>query len=179
MPLFVSDQKLPKDLLHKLETEPGKTVLLIGVDRLDYTKGLLQKVDAFASQFLQTRLKKLHNLHERQFIYLQIAIPCRIKEPEYEKLRKEFDKRVDEAKQFLKEHGYPSEIHVSFKTFSPEELSVLYDRADVALVTPLIDGLNLVALEYIAWRDENPGVLVLSKHAGAAKYLSDDALKAS
>ncbi|XP_031566594.1 alpha,alpha-trehalose-phosphate synthase [UDP-forming]-like isoform X1 [Actinia tenebrosa] len=158
-------EKFPEDLKTWVnECSKNPKTLLIGVDRIDHTKGLLRKVDAF--QELLEKRKLSHKV-----FFLQIAVPCRDTEPKYEELKKELKNRVGNFK-------YQSNIRLHLESLSQQDLSVLYKKADVALVTPLIDGLNLVALEYIACQPAEPGVLILSKKTGAAEYIhDDDALK--
>lgn len=150
--------------------EDADKIFMIGVDRIDYTKGLLEKVEAFVT---------FHESHrEDKVLYLQIAVPCREKQPKFDELREELKQKDCVATDSLKDGQ--SKIKVHYEKVSPEDVCVLYNRADVALVTPLIDGLNLVALEYIACQKKgSAGVLVLSNNAGAAKYLGGGALKAS
>jgi trehalose 6-phosphate synthase/phosphatase len=142
----------------------GRTVIL-GVDRLDYTKGLPQKLVAF-EEFLE----KNPEMAER-VVFIQIASPSRLGVAEYQKLKRETDELVGRISgKFGGVTGSPL-VYVH-QHVPREKLVPLYQLADIALVTPLRDGMNLVCLEYIAARGDRPGTLILSEFAGAAQCLS-------
>ncbi len=140
--------------------------LLLGVDRLDYTKGLPRRLLAFE------RLLERSPEHRGKVRLVQIAIPSREDVDEYRNLRREMDEltgRINGIYSTL--HTAP--IHYVHGSVAPVELGGSYRAADVMLVTPLRDGMNLVAKEYVASRSDGDGVLVLSEFAGAASELSD------
>ena len=142
----------------------GRTVIL-GVDRLDYTKGLPQKLVAF-----EELLEKNPELADK-VVFIQIASPSRMNVAEYQKLKREVDELVGRISgRFGGVSGSPL-VYVH-EHVPREKLIPLYQLADIALVTPLRDGMNLVCLEYIAARGEKPGTLILSEFAGAAQCLS-------
>jgi trehalose 6-phosphate synthase len=139
--------------------------LIIGVDRLDYTKGLVHRLDA-VERLLETRPQ-----HRRGIVMLQIAPPSREDVPEYRRLRDELDARIGRINGRFAE---PDQLPLRYvnRRFRQETLFGFYRASRVALVTPLRDGMNLVAKEFIASQDpEDPGVLILSRFAGAAREL--------
>lgn len=140
-----------------------KTVLL-GVDRLDYTKGLPQRLRAFGELVLEGRLEA------RDVAYVQIAPPSRERVDEYRNLRDEIDRLVGRINGEISQFG-TQPITYLHSSYPREEMAALYLAADVMLVTPLRDGMNLVAKEYVASRFDNTGALVLSEFAGAAAEL--------
>ncbi len=139
--------------------------LILGVDRLDYTKGLELKLHGFR-RFLQ----KYPDLRGRVSL-LQIAVPTRTQVPSYIRLKKEVDELVGMINGEFAEPGY-APIHYIFNSLSEDELLTLYKRADCLLITSKRDGMNLVAIEYAISQDKsNPGVLIVSEFAGAASLL--------
>lgn len=139
--------------------------VLLGVDRLDYTKGIDARLRAF-----EKVLDEHPDLAETtQFI--QIAVPSRQAIGDYEQIRGEIEHlagRIDGK------HGWRHRmpVHYLYDSLSRNDLVTYYAAADVMVVTPLADGMNLVAKEYVASRTRNDGVLVLSEFAGAAQELS-------
>lgn len=143
---------------------------MISVDRLDYTKGLAQRLRAF-----NLLLEKHPELHQN-LNYIQIAADTRTELDSYRHLRQELQEKVEQINtKYMNDDWIPV---VSFNsTFSPSELMGLFRQAKVGFITPLRDGMNLVAKEYVAAQDpEDPGVLVLSKLTGAAKEFQQGAL---
>ncbi|MET4323265.1 trehalose-6-phosphate synthase [Bradyrhizobium sp. RT5a] len=140
------------------------TTLAIGVDRLDYTKGIDKKVEGF---------NQLLKAEPRSISLLQIAPPSRADVEEYQKYKNEVEGRINEVNA---EHGTDEWSPIQYKneSFSQSALARLYRAARVGVVTPLRDGMNLVAKEYVAAQNpKDPGVLVLSKFAGAAEDFND------
>lgn len=145
----------------------GTRKLVIGVDRLDYSKGIVQRLEAFGT-FLRN-----HPEHRGDVGLLQIAPPSRSDVPEYAELDRQSDEVAGRLNAALGEFDW-SPIRVIKKAYSRTALAGLYRRAQVGLVTPMRDGMNLVAKEYIAAQDPaDPGVLVLSRFAGAAQQLGE------
>jgi len=143
--------------------------LCIGVDRVDYSKGLPNRIRAF------DRLLTLEPALKGQVSLLQIAVPSRSGIPTYAQLQAELSTMVGEVNG---RHGEADWTPIRYlnKGFSQATLAGFYRAAHVGLVTPLHDGMNLVAKEYVAAQNPfDPGVLVLSRHAGAAQEL-DSAL---
>jgi trehalose 6-phosphate synthase len=142
-------------------------VLLVGVDRLDYSKGLPERFKAFG------QLLDEHPEFLRRVTLLQVAPPTRGDVPEYRDLRRQLETIAGSiASEFAEPDWTP--IRYLTKSYQQTRLAGFFRCARVGLVTPLRDGMNLVAKEYIAAQDpEDPGVLVLSRFAGAAQELSD------
>jgi len=140
-------------------------VVILGVDRLDYTKGIDLRMRA-----LQTLLERRPDLSGR-VAFVQIAVPSREDVAEYRRIRADIEGLVGRINGDLAEVGRPP-IHYLYRSVPIEELVAYYRAADVMLVTPLRDGMNLVAKEYIATRFDNTGTLVLSEFAGAAEQLT-------
>ncbi|HEV2620576.1 MAG TPA: alpha,alpha-trehalose-phosphate synthase (UDP-forming) [Frateuria sp.] len=141
--------------------------LIIGVDRLDYSKGLAERFEAFADV-----LERSPALHSR-VTFLQIAPPSRGAVPEYRLIRRELERSAGHINgKFATPEWVP--IRYVNQSFPHTLLAGYYRVARVGLVTPLRDGMNLVAKEYVASQDpKNPGVLVLSRFAGAAQELTE------
>jgi trehalose 6-phosphate synthase len=145
----------------------GSRKLVIGVDRLDYSKGIVQRLEAFGT-FLRN-----HPEHRGEVGLLQIAPPSRSDVPEYAELDRMSDEVAGRLNAALGEFDW-TPIRVVKKAYSRSALAGLYRRAQVGLVTPMRDGMNLVAKEYVAAQNpDDPGVLVLSRFAGAAQQLGE------
>lgn len=144
-----------------VESLAGRT-MIIGVDRLDYTKGLAQRLDAFE------RFLKSHAEWRGQVTYLQITPKSRTEIQEYGDMEREVSARSGSINGTYGEAAWTPIRYVN-RAYSHSALAGLYRAARVGLVTPLRDGMNLVAKEFIAAQDEHdPGVLILSRFAGAA-----------
>jgi trehalose 6-phosphate synthase/phosphatase len=140
--------------------------LLLGVDRLDYTKGIPRRLLAFE------RLLERHPELCGRLRLLQVAVPSREGVKAYREFRDETDALIGRIHgAFATPHWVP--IHYLHHSVSPRELVALYRAADVMLVTPLRDGMNLVAKEFVASRTDEDGVLVLSEFAGAASEMAE------
>lgn len=140
--------------------------IILTVDRLDPTKGLVQRLEAY-QELLRTN-KKLH----KKVVMVMLAIPSRTDIKAYQQLKKRLEKLVAEINfTYGKKRWQP--VHYMYKTVPFEELAALYRMADVAFIAPIKDGMNLVAKEYIASRPDKRGVLILSETAGAAQELTD------
>jgi trehalose 6-phosphate synthase len=144
----------------------GARKLIIGVDRLDYSKGIPQRMEAY-ERFLAD------NTDQRgRVTYLQIAPTSRIEVPEYAAVSRSVNEALGRINGL---HGEPGWVPIHYLTsaYPRSVLAGLYRLASIGLVTPMRDGMNLVAKEYVAAQDPaNPGVLILSKFAGAAQQLS-------
>jgi hypothetical protein len=149
----------------ELHLRPGER-LLLGIDRLDYTKGIRRRLMA-----VDRVLKRRPDLRGKLRV-LQIAVPSREKVDEYEAFRARVEQTVGAINgRWSTLDGAP--IHYLYRGFSQAELIGLYRAADVMLVTPLRDGMNLVAKEFAAARGDGDGVLVLSEFAGAADEMPE------
>ncbi len=142
----------------------GKIVL--SIDRLDYSKGIPQRLQAF--EIFLSRHPELKG----KVTLIQLVVPSRDAVPAYRSLKEEIERKVGEINGRFGLLGWQPVQHF-YRSFPERLLSALYKMADVALVTPLRDGMNLVAKEYIASRVDGRGVLVLSEMAGAARELSE------
>ncbi len=151
--------------VERLRGELGGRKVILGVDRLDYTKGIDVRLRAF-----DTLLQRYPDV-ANQVVFVQIAVPSREDVSDYAAMREEVEGLVGRINGT---HGdlHRSPVHYFYGGLGPEELVAYYRLADVMCVTPLRDGMNLVAKEYVACRRGNDGVLVLSEFAGAAHELS-------
>jgi trehalose 6-phosphate synthase/phosphatase len=140
----------------------GKQIVL-SVERMDYTKGILHRLDA-----IDVFLAGLESIGEVQFIF--VSVPSRERIKDYQALCEEVETRIGRLNgKYATPRNNP--IHFIHGSLNFIDLCAMYSLADVALVTPLIDGMNLVAKEYLACQRENTGVLILSEFAGAAEEL--------
>lgn len=143
--------------------------LVLGIDRLDYTKGIPDRLMAF-----RNALERFPDLHSKISL-VQIVVPSRVSIPEYNELKNEIERMVSEINGKFTQPGWVP-IHYIFNSVDRTELVALYRAADIALVTPLKDGMNLIAKEYCASNINENGVLILSEFAGAAGQLYEHAL---
>jgi trehalose 6-phosphate synthase len=141
-------------------------VILLGVDRLDYTKGIGGRLRAFGQLLDDGRLDR------ERHVMVQIATPTREGVEHYQDERREIEQIVGEINGRHARLGYPV-VHYLYQMLPIDELVPLYRAGDVMLVTPLRDGMNLVAKEYVAAHVDGDGVLVLSEFTGAADELHD------
>ena len=141
-------------------------IVMLGVDRLDYTKGIPERLQAF-ERFLERRPEL-----RRRVCFVQVAVPSRDRVPEYRALKRAIDETVGRiAGRFTHEGRSP--VQYLYTALGREHLAAYYLASDIAVVTPLRDGMNLVAKEYVACRGGDDGVLVLSEFAGAAQDLRE------
>jgi trehalose 6-phosphate synthase/phosphatase len=144
----------------------GTVRLLVGVDRLDYTKGIPRRLLSY-ERMLQTHPDLLERVR-----LVQVAVPSRTGVEAYQEFRSLVDGLVGRINgDFATPNWVP--VHYIFRSLSERELVALYRAADVMLVTPLRDGMNLVAKEFVASRTDGDGVLVLSEFAGASWELPE------
>ena len=150
----------------KFRASLGKQKLIISIDRLDYSKGLPKRLQAF-----ELFLKNYPEFEEKVSL-IMIVVPSRDNVAHYKGLKEEVDLLVGRINgKFGKLNWTP--IHYFYRSFALESLSAFYRMAHVALVTPMRDGMNLVCKEFIASKLDKTGVLILSEMAGASKELSD------
>ena len=140
-------------------------VVILGVDRLDYTKGIDQRIRA-----IQTLLEQRPDLVGK-LTFVQVAVPSREDVAEYRRIRRDIEALVGRVNGAFGAVGRPP-VHYLYRSLPHDELIAYYRAADIMLVTPLRDGMNLVAKEYVATRYDHNGVLVLSEFAGAAEQLT-------
>jgi len=139
-------------------------VVLLGIDRLDYTKGLRQRLRAFGELVAEGSLKV------GEAVFVQVATPSRERVQQYQILRDDINRLVGRINGDVGRIGQQP-IQYLHTSYPRDEMAALYRAADVMVVTPLRDGMNLVAKEYVACRYDDRGALVLSEFAGAASEL--------
>ena len=150
----------------RIREKVGNRTLIFSIDRLDYTKGILQRLQAF-DRFLAS------NPEFKERVHLMLAVtPSRTKVEHYLALKRQIDEHIGEING---KHGTIGWVPIwySYRTLPFRSLLAWYCAADVALITPLRDGMNLVAKEFVASKCDAKGVLVLSEVAGAAEELSE------
>ena len=141
--------------------------LIISIDRLDYTKGIPHRIKAFEKFIAQ------HPEYHGKVTLMLIVVPSRSNVDQYQDLKNEIDTLVGRIDGEYRTFGW-SPIQYFFRSFSFLDLAALYKAADIAMITPLRDGMNLVAKEFVASKEEDKkGVLILSEMAGAADELTD------
>ena len=150
----------------KLRRKLPDLKIILSIDRLDYTKGIPQRLHVF-NTFLER-----NPAYKGKVIFILIAAPSRTQVEQYRLLKRHIDELVG---QINGKHGTLgwSPVRYLYRSFPFPALTALYNIADVCLVTPLRDGMNLIAKEYIAAKTDDKGVLVLSEMAGAAKELGE------
>jgi trehalose 6-phosphate synthase/phosphatase len=161
---IAADTPAVEQRIEELRKEFGGRQIILGLDRLDYTKGIPYRLKAFG-----LALERYPELH-KQVTLLQVVVPSRENVPEYQKLKGEIEQLVAAINGKYTQPGWVP-IHHIFRNIERQELLAWYRMSDVALVTPLKDGMNLVAKEYCACQIEGNGVLVLSEFAGAAEQM--------
>ncbi len=150
----------------RVERSLNRRSMIIGVDRLDYTKGIAERLDAYA------RLLETYPEYRGRVVFLQVAPPSRSEVPGYRETRRVLETRTGHINGRYADVDW-APIRYLNRSCSQQALAGMYRAARIGLVTPLRDGMNLVAKEYVAVQDgEDPGVLVLSRFAGAASQLS-------
>jgi trehalose 6-phosphate synthase len=155
-----------KDTKRMLESLVGRA-LIIGVDRLDYTKGLPNRFDGFS------RLLERFPEHRGKVSYLQVAARSRSDVGEYQRLKRELDRKTGEINGRFADYDWVPLRYIT-RALARNTIAGFYRVARVGLVTPLRDGMNLVAKEFVAAQPpEDPGVLVLSAFAGAAEEMTE------
>ena len=150
----------------ELKNSFGPHKLILSVDRLDYSKGIIHRLKGFAL-FLEK-----HPEYKEKVSMAMIIVPSRDKVDRYADLKTKIDELIGSINGMYSTINW-TPVYYFYRSFDFEELVAMYHIADIALVTPLRDGMNLVAKEYIATKREDPGVLILSEMAGAAIELTD------
>ncbi len=143
----------------------GKTIGL-GVDRIDYTKGIVERVlaiDRFFEKYPQ---------YKKKFVFVQLAAPSRVHIKRYHDLMAEIDELIEKTNWKHSDSGWKPIIYLK-RHFSLDEIAPFYKMADLCIVSSLHDGMNLVAKEYVATKSDSSGVLILSQFTGAARELTD------
>jgi len=140
--------------------------IVLTIDRLDYSKGILQRLQAYELLLL------MHPEYVDRLSLYMIVVPSRDTVPQYKELRDQIDQLVGNINARFRTLNW-TPVYYFYRSFSVEFLSALYYAADICLVTPMRDGMNLVSKEYVASRTDDTGVLILSEMAGASKELND------
>jgi trehalose 6-phosphate synthase len=163
---LAADPKVKQGIAALEEQFAGRT-LLLGVDRLDYTKGIIERLLAF--EMLLERNPELR----RKVAFLQVAVPSRDDVREYRQLRSIVEQHVGRINGLYTAPGDDVPVHYLYRSLKPQQLAAYYAGADALLVTPLIDGMNLVCKEYVTVQDalDGDGALLLSEFTGAAVEL--------
>jgi trehalose 6-phosphate synthase/phosphatase len=152
--------------MKRIRKKVGKRKTILSVDRLDYTKGIVQRLEAFYL-FLRNNPE-----YRKKTTFILVAVPSRIKVEHYRLLKRQLDELVGRING---KYGTIDWIPVwyLYRSLPFHKLVALYSVADIALVTPLRDGMNLIAKEFIATKNDGRGVLILSEMAGAAQELGE------
>lgn len=150
----------------KIETHFGNVKTILSIDRQDYSKGILSRLDAY-EHFLKT-----HPEWHQRVKLIMVVVPSRDDVDKYQTTKKEIDEHVGNTNGRYGTLGW-TPIHYQYRSLEFNELIAFYNTCDVALITPLRDGMNLVAKEYVAARTDSTGVLILSEMAGAAEELDE------
>lgn len=154
-------------LIHKNLSDIGKSKrILLGVDRLDYTKGIDRRLKAYREMLADGYIDP------EEAVLIQVAPPSRERVDSYAKLREEIEREVGSINGEFGGLGNPVVIYIP-KSLGKKELAALFRIADIMMVTPIRDGMNLVCKEYVASRIHGDGTLVLSEFAGAAHELKE------
>lgn len=150
----------------ELKKSFGEHKLILSVDRLDYSKGILHRLKGFAL-FLEK-----HPAYKEKVSMAMIIVPSRDNVDRYADLKTKIDETIGSINGMYSTINW-TPVYYFYRSFDFEELVAMYHIANIALVTPLRDGMNLVAKEYVAAKRDTPGVLILSEMAGAAIELTD------
>jgi trehalose 6-phosphate synthase len=156
-----------------LREQFGGRKVLLGVDRLDYTKGIRHRLEA-----IELLLEQRPHLRGR-FVFIQIAVPSRDDVEEYRRLRTQVETEVGRINGRFTEPGHDVPVHYLHRSIDRSRLAAYYRIADVMCVTPLKDGMNLVAKEFVTVRDatDGDGVLILSEFCGTAHEFGHAAIR--
>jgi alpha,alpha-trehalose-phosphate synthase [UDP-forming] len=161
-----ADDPAVRERAARLRASLGADVVLLGVDRLDYTKGILERLRGY-ERFLERQPE-----WRRRVCLVQVTVPSRDRLPQYREMKRAIDETVGRiAGRFAHEGRTP--IHYRYTALGRDALAAHYVAADIGVVTPLRDGMNLVAKEYVASHARGHGVLLLSEFAGAAQELRE------
>ena len=154
-----------ESLRRMLNLDPS-TQVIIGVDRLDYTKGIPHRLQAYS------RMLEQHRQMQGKVTFVQISNPSRARVPEYIRERETVERLTGEINGRYSDGAWIP-VRYLYRQFSQESLAAFYRDADVNMVTPIRDGMNLIAKEFVVSQLDDPGVLMLSSLTGAAAELTD------
>lgn len=161
------DTQTEKTEVEKIRKEFGikSEFIGLGVDRLDYTKGILERLKAVEIFLIK------NPQYQEKFTFLQISVPSRTEVKRYQDFRKEVEAEVERINNVFKKNSWKP-IVLSLKAYSHQQVFRFYRLANFCLVSSLHDGMNLVAKEFVAARSDEKGVLILSEFTGASKELA-------
>lgn len=165
----LGEKKEKSKFIKNIRSCSRNTRFILSVERLDYTKGLKERFRAIERFFDK------YPDYRNKVVFIQVAVPTRTKIQEYERFKKDIDEMVGRINGKFAD-GLWAPINYIYKSFSQEKLVSYYKLSDICLVTPLKDGMNLIAKEYVASRSETDSVLILSKFAGVAQELKEYAI---
>jgi trehalose 6-phosphate synthase/phosphatase len=161
----INESRVQKEV-DKILSKIGKRKIVLSVDRLDYSKGIVERLEAF-DLFLSENPS-----YREKVTFILVAVPTRTGVEDYQTLRNKLEQLVGRVNGAYGTMGYIP-VWYLYRSLPFDELTALYNIADVALVTPLRDGMNLIAKEFIATKTNRPGGLILSEMAGAASELGE------
>jgi trehalose 6-phosphate synthase/phosphatase len=162
---LISDDVVKENIWSFKDAMQSRKVILT-IDRLDYSKGILQRLQAYEL------LLQVHPEYVDKIALYMIVVPSRDTVAQYKELKDQIDQLVGNINARYRTLNWLP-VHYFYRSFPIEFLSALYYTADICLVTPMRDGMNLVSKEYVSSRVNNDGVLILSEMAGASKELND------
>lgn len=162
----LAEQEQVINRAEEIKVHYGQKKIILSIDRLDYSKGIIQRIDAFERLLIDHP-----EIREKVVLYM-LVVPSRDTVEQYRLLRDEIDRKVGNINAVYGSNGW-TPIAYFYNAYPIEELAALYRAADICLVTSLRDGMNLVCKEYIACQENGEGILILSELAGAAKELID------
>jgi len=160
-----ADIRKPMEIIRNEFGLQGK-IVMVGVDRIDYTKGIVERIlaiDRFFEKYPQ---------YKKRIVFIQLGSPSRTHIKRYHDLMAEIDELVEKKNWKYKEGDWKPIVYLK-RHFAPEEIDSYYLLADICIVSSLHDGMNLVAKEYVAAKKGSQGVLILSQFTGAARELTD------
>lgn len=161
-----NQESLVQKEIDRFRKKIGDSKTILSVDRLDYTKGIPQRLEVF-NMFLERNPE-----YKEKVIFILVAVPSRTQVEHYRLLKKQMDELVGRINGKYGTMGW-SPIWYLYRFLPFNTLAALYSIADICFVTPVRDGMNLIAKEYLATRNDMKGVLVLSEMAGAARELGE------
>ena len=161
----ISKNPSTQKILKRIRKSTENQKIILSVERLDYTKGIKERLLSIERFF------EKYPKYRKQVVFMQISVPSRTKIREYITLKNETDELVGRINgRFTEELWTP--VTYLYQSFKHEELAAYYAAADVCLITPLRDGMNLIAKEYVTAKGSGNGVVILSEFTGAAEEFS-------
>ncbi|WP_316803649.1 bifunctional alpha,alpha-trehalose-phosphate synthase (UDP-forming)/trehalose-phosphatase [Pedobacter nototheniae] len=162
----LASQQIVKDKVESLKEGKEQVKIILSIDRLDYSKGILERLKALEI------LLQLHPEYVGKIELNMIVVPSRDTVPQYRDLKEQIDQFVGNLNARYRSLNWIP-VNYFYRSFPIETLSAFYSAADICLVTPMRDGMNLVSKEYVASRNHEDGILILSEMAGASKELTE------